>query len=273
MHEINLIMPTFDEIIMQTYNDMIKQGLDATGGLLLNKTARGFLGRQERDQDLVMAEWDNLFSTSVPGPDSMGFQPPAKGTLVELTVAEFEAIDHPPSGLTYKVNCNPNGNGINTFLDMRPTAGGEEVRDIVVLTNCSVDFNDNSDWRGVMVVSTRERSNATLRASAAARVGDPDKSCSKTDQSYIYARSDMQVAAEFSASNVVFMSASDVSIASGTSGEVDHYGMTVFADGNVRLTTNHNYYVCGYPADLDIIGIPTFKYIKQVMPENESARL
>jgi hypothetical protein len=69
------------------------------------------------------------------------------------------------------------------------------------------------------------------------------------------------------------MSGGDVTIASGTSGEVDHYGMTVYADGNVKLTTNHNYYACGIRPPEIIIGIPNFEYIKQVMPTNEADRI
>lgn len=286
MHEINLQLPTFDDIIMETYDDMIAQEPDADGNLLLNERQAAFWERTPDNPDdpepwkpdteewkaQLRPVWTDLFP-ALPGPDDPGYEEPRVGTVVTMTVAEFEAIDHPPAGLTYDVRCNPNGNGINTYLDMYPTADGDPVRDIAVLTNCSVDFQDNSDWRGVMVVSTRERSNATLRASASAHLGDPNGTCGQSDQSFIFARSDMNVAAEFAASNVVFISAGDVSIASGTSGEVDHHGMTVYADGNVKLTTNHNYYACGYRPPEIIIGIPNFKYIKQVMPMNETDRI
>jgi hypothetical protein len=273
MHEINLQMPSFDDIILEAYSDMIAQDTDSDGNLLLNDRQEAFWDSKGLDTDELAAAWDDLFGTTTPGPGEPSYVPPELGTVVELTVAEFEAIDNPPSGLTYNVRCNPNGNGVNTYLDMLPTASGAAVDDLVVLTNCSVDFHDDSDWRGVMVVSTRERANATLRASAGAIVGDPNKTCDPTLQSYIFARSDMNVAAEFAASNTIFMSGGDVTIASGTSGEVDHYGMTVYADGNVKLTTNHNYYACGIRPPEIIIGIPNFEYIKQVMPTNEADRI
>lgn len=273
MHEINLQMPTFDDIILEAYADMSAQQLDVDGNLLLNDRQTAFWDGKGLGETELTASWDALFGTTAPGPGEAGYVAPDIGTLVELTVAEFEAIDHPPAGLTYKVNCHPNGNGINTYLDMLPTASGDPVRDIAIVTNCSVDFADNSDWRGAMVVSIRERSNATLRASASAHVGDPNDTCKQDDQTFLFARSDMQVAAEFASSNTVFMTGGDITIASGTSGEVDHYGMTAYADGNVKLTTNHNYYACGYRPDDVIIGIPEFTYIKQVVPTNEAERI
>lgn len=264
-HELNLIMPKFDDIITQVYNNMIDPND--------NDAKVAFWDGKSLGQTELIVEWDNLFGTSEPGPGEPGYAPPKLGTVVELTVAEFEAMPQPPAGLTYKVTCNPNGNGVNTHLNMYATPSGDPVRDIVVLTNCSVDFEDNSDWRGAMVVSTRERANATLTASASATAGDPTQSCYQPDQTFIYARSDMQVAAEFASSNTVFMSAGDVHISSGTSGEVTHNGMTIYADGKVNLTTQHNYNACGYRPDSDIVGIPGFKYIKQVMPYNEEARI
>lgn len=264
-NELNLIMPTFDDIILQAYDNMIDPGTNAA------KTS--FWDGKSIDQSQLIPEWDNLFGTAEPGPGETGYAAPAVGTVVNLTVAEFEAMDLPPAGLTYNVRCNPNGNGINTHLNMWPSSSGDPVRDIVVLTNCSIDFEANSDWRGSMVVSTRERANATLTASSSARAGDPTQSCYQPDQTFIYARSDMQVAAEFASSNTVFMSGGNVQIASGTSGTVTHNGMTLYADGNVNLTTQHNYNSCGYRPDEDILGIPGFKYIKQVMPTNEVARI
>lgn len=264
-HELNLLMPTFDDIITQTYNNMISSDS--------NDAKTAFWDGKSTEQSQLIANWDLLFPPTRTRPGQEGYQPPEVGTVVELTVAEFESMDLPPAGLTYKVTCNPNGNGVKTHLNMLPSASGDPVRDIVVLTNCSIDFEDNSDWRGSMIVSTRERANATLTASSSAIAGDPTQTCQQDDQTFIYARSDMQVAAEFASSNTVFMSAGDVHISSGTSGEVTHNGMTLYADGNVSLTTQHNYNACGYRPDADILGIPKFRYIKQVMPNNERARI
>jgi hypothetical protein len=257
-------MPTFDDVIMSTYSNMLSSTANT------QKTA--FWDGKSLGTTELGINWDLLYGTTLPGPGEAGYVPPNIGDVVNLTVDEFESMDHPPAGLTYNVTCNPNGNGVNTHLNMYPTASGDPVRDLAVMTNCSVDFEDNSDWRGAMIVSVRERSNATLTATASAHVGDPTNSCNQADQSYIFSRSDMQVAAEFASSNVTYVIGGDVQIASGTSGEVDHYGMSIYGDRTVNLTTNHNYYACGYPLDLDIIGLQdNFKYIKQVLPANETA--
>ena len=285
MNEINLQLPSFDELIMDTYNDMLEQTYE-DGELVLNERQQAFWDRTpevaketpwkpdptEWSEQLTPV-WDDLFGTTVPGPGEPGYVEPAVGTVVPMTADQFRAMDRPPAGLTYDVTCNPNGSGVNTILQMLPTSSGLPVRDIALLTNCSISFENNSDWRGVMVISTRVQANPTLSASAEASVADPNGTCGLADWSYVFARSNMQVAAEFAASNTVFMSGGDVQIASGTSGEVTHNGMTVFADGSVNLTTDHNFNACGYALNDIILGLPDFTYIKQVVPTNEQQRI
>ena len=127
-----------------------------------------------------------------------------------------------------------------------------------------------------MIISTRTRSNATLTASSGATIGSqatlPSDRCGMDDHVFVMARSDMSVAASFLASNVTVVTAGDVQIASGTSSGIDFHGMSLFADGNVQLTSQHRFYSCGYGGG-SVLGADDLKYIKQVMPLNEAARI
>ncbi len=328
-NEINLIMPKFADIIADVEADMLKVTPNATKAdfwdgktVQVSATLDGMVTADLSDPsigtvvNLSSTQFESLFASEVPGYMANG-----TGQNPDYWVDAVPA-QTPPTGYTYNVTCSGGGQStidllspthpvdVELYGDDPLTDGVVEddfllsttsedhsvvVRDIALITNCSVDFVDNSDWRGVMVLTNKIPTgngvgNAVFQASASASVGSLDDSCTEADHSYLYAYSRMHVAAKFGANSVTIMTGGDMHFSSGAnSGEklppklsdpnifesdndIVHNGMTIYSDGDVDLTTKHDYKACGYNPN-DVLGATGYKYIRQVVPSNETARI
>ncbi len=311
-HEINLLLPDFGDIVQNTRDSMLSSSdNDLKTEFWSGKELETDIAKLQPlidigaipdpndpiyDPNNPLYTEDPLYNPNSPvfDPTSPSYNsnanlktvpvwPVTKGYVVEIDQADFEDLIEPPMGLTYHVGCTGSG-GPASIVDMLPvtnTTGGVttygHVQDVAMITDtCRVNFTDNSDWRGSMVLTTvvPSGSSPTLSASAGASAGDPTKTCIQPDHTYLLTLYDMNVAAKFASSNTTFMTGGDFAFAAGSSSteKIEHWGMTVYADGTVDLTAQHDFHACGYAGN-KFLGIDNFRYIKQVIPMNEKDRI
>lgn len=222
------------------------------------------------------------------------------GSVVDLTVDEFNGIDLLPAGLVYNVNCsisnvvptaaggngggnsggngggnsgggNGGGNGNFSGLIISAASSGAPLRDVAIITDCQIEFGANSDVRGSMIVTTNTDNSGAIDASSSATVGDPTQQCIAADRSYILSSGSLTVPAKFTSSNTIFVVDDDVHFASGASQNSNQKGLSIFSSGEVHITTHHNFSVCGQAVSSDTFGAA--EVIKLVAPSNEASFL
>ncbi len=241
--EINMIFPDFGGFIEDTYTAFDSNGLD-------DETKAEFF--EDRD----VGDLGVLTDAGLVDPLDL----PVKGSVIELTHAEFHALERLPSGLVYKVTCSAGGNGPSTKLTFSGTSG--KMSDAALLTNCSLDFKDGSEVTGSLVVTTRDASAATVTSDEDVTVGDAVVGeCSSDGRSTIMSMSGVSVPAKFAASNVTLIVDDTVDIASASSSGDTSYGLTIYATDEVDIAAQHTFISCG--SDDDIL-IPRGKLIRHV---------
>lgn len=183
------------------------------------------------------------------------------GDVIDLTHTEFHALSQLPSGLVYRVDCPNSGNGPTTRLRFDDATGAME--DAVLLTDCSLDFDDGSRIAGSVVITMRQSSTATISAGSSTEIGDPTQSCTKADRSVIMAMSPVSVPAEFTMSNVTLIVDNNVDVASSTSSGQTSYGFAIYASGAVDVASQHTFRSCGLDGDTLT---PVGKVLRLVIP-------
>lgn len=241
--ELNMIFPDFGEFIQSTYDAFNVDGVDAAD------KAAFFAGREVGDLTA-------LREAGIVPLDS----DPELGDVIELSHAEFHALERLPSGLVYRVQCSSGGNGPSTQLNFSGTSG--QMRDAALLTNCSLDFEDGSEIEGSLVVTLREVSSATVRSAEEVTIGDSVAgTCSSGDRSTIMSMSGVQVPAKFAASNVTLIVDDTVDISSSSNLGDTSYGLTIYATGQVDIASQHRFISCG---EVDEVLVPRGKVIRHV---------
>jgi Flp pilus assembly protein TadG len=191
----------------------------------------------------------------------------ARGDVVELTRAEFEALDRVPRGLTYVVGCTGKGKGKSSALTIGGY-GGDDIEDVAIVTDCALHFDVDSAVTNSLIVSTREESNATITAASGARVGNGSGGCGSGEKTLVMAMGDMRVPADFAGANVAFMVDGDVNFAAASKGKksaVAHFGMSVHASGDVHVAAQHDFVACAEPPSPLM---PELLVIRHVVPSS-----
>lgn len=242
--EINMIFPDFGDFIDTTYDDFAASGLGAG-------TSKDVFFATRSVGDLApLREAGVLEDTEVA----------LLGEVVELSHAEFHALETLPSGLVYTVGCPSNGNSAGTKLTFNGSTG--RMRDAAVLTNCSLDFGDGSQVAGSLIVTTRASSSATVTASENVTIGDNVAgSCAPEDRTTIMSVSGVGVPAKFAASNVTLIVDDTVDIASSSNLGETSYGLTIYATEEIDIASQHTFISCGA---VDDSLVPRGKLIRHV---------
>ncbi|GGA24659.1 hypothetical protein [Neptunicoccus cionae] len=190
-----------------------------------------------------------------------------RGSVVEISATEFYLMEDVPEGLTYNVSCavsatstgtsngngrgksngNGNGNGKNkSSSDVTSVSSldfsNAPLKDLAVITDCPVDFSSEADLLGVMIVTS---SDSGISGSSGTTIGASNYSCDPLDRVTIMTNADVHMAAKFLATNLTLVIDGAIHLASGGSGNSDHYGVGIHTSGDIDVTTHHNYYSCG----------------------------
>lgn len=241
--EVNMIFPDFGDFIQETFNAFDADNLDD------ESKAAFFEERSVGDLDLLVdAGLVDLLA------------PPLKGSVVEMSHAEFHALEALPAGLVYKVMCPAGGNGPGTKLSFSGSVG--QMRDAALLTNCSLDFRDGSEVQGSLIVTTRDASSATVISEQDVTIGDTVAgSCSSENRTTIMSVSGVSVPAKFAASNVTLIVDDTVDIAGSSASGDTSYGLTIYAEEAVDIAAQHRFVSCG---QTDETFLPRGKLIRHV---------
>ncbi|MGR3661088.1 MAG: hypothetical protein ACU0CA_07870 [Paracoccaceae bacterium] len=187
-----------------------------------------------------------------------------KGSVVSISQNTFESLDRIPEGLIYSINCNSNGNGGNSWLTIGSKNVDDAIRNVAIITSCGLDFDSTANITGSLLVSTRTANTATVRASSGASIGTNTATCSNSEKSYIMAKGDLNVPADFAGSNVAFIIDGDVHLsASSSSSTINHVGASILSTGEVHVSANHTFDSCtSAPSGL----MPKLLVIRHVVP-------
>lgn len=238
----NMLLPDFEDYILGTRDAFLD-----SGGLAVVK-----------DTFFAGAALGDLAPLAAAGVPVTGL---SVGDVVELSNAEFHAIPELPEGLVYDIDCPSGGNGPGTRLTFDAATG--KMRRAALVTNCSIHFGDGADVRGSALISTRDRSSATITADAGATVADPSGACNAADRTTVMAIGKMSVPAKFVASNVTLVVDDDVDVASASSGSPASRGLSIYASGRVHMASQHQMESCGNGPGL----APEAMVIRLVQPE------
>lgn len=206
-----------------------------------------FFSHPERDEFFASKSLD---VPALPALEAVGIDTGAltKGAVVQIGQSDFESLTEIPGGLVYDVSCSANGNGPNARLTIDSANGGDALSDVVIVTNCSLEFGSAASVSGSLLISTKQGSSATVTASSGAFIGEASNSCGTGDKSLIMALGDMQVPADFAGSNVAFLVDGDIHLsASSSSGNIDHHGVSLHASGEIHVAANHTFNSCAEP--------------------------
>ena len=241
--EANMIFPDFGDYIQAAYDSFNGDGLDDPD------KAAFFAGR-------TLGDLTALRDAGILGE----FEPANVGDLIELTHAEFHALERLPAGLVYRVQCAAGGNGPSTQLSFSGSVG--QMRDAALLTNCSLYFEDGTEVEGGLIVTLRNSNNASVRSDENVTVGDSvEGSCSSSDRTTIMSMSGVSVPAKFAASNVTMIVDDTVDVASSSSSGDTSYGLTIYATERVDIASQHTFISCG---EVDEVLVPRGKLIRHV---------
>ncbi len=242
--ETNLLMPDMNAFILDTEAAF----LSANGS---NSTKDDFFFGKSLEISALAALEDAGVSTSGLG----------RGDVVYLTQAQFESATDIPSGLTYSVSCNANGNGGNTRLTIDASNGGDDLRDVAVVTNCSLEFGSQANVESSLLLSTRQSATATVTASSGAIVGTSN-SCNSDKQSIIMALGNMHAPADFAGSNISVLVDGDIHLsASSSSSTIRHYGLSLHASGEIDIASNHDFGSCNQPPSGLMPGLRVIRFV------------
>ena len=189
-------------------------------------------------------------------------QPAKTGTVVTLTHAQFHAIPTLPGGLVYRIDCPPNGNGGSTRLTFGASSG--RMKGAVVITNCSLRFDDGSYVVGSYLITTRDKTTATVTSGSSVIIADETFTCDRDERTVLMSVGPVQVPAEFVASNLMLIVDDKVDIASATSGAITSMGFAVYATDEVHVSSQHSFKAC--PGSVDDVFEPVGRILRIVTP-------
>lgn len=95
---------------------------------------------------------------------------------------------------------------------------------------------------GAMVITS---SQTGISESSGASIGAMGRSCNDLDRVTIMTSADALLAAKSVGTNMTFIIDGSLHLASGGSGQSNHYGVAIHTAGTVDITTHHNYFSCG----------------------------
>ena len=187
------------------------------------------------------------------------------GTVVPLTISQFNALERLPTGLVYNVDCPDNGNGPSTQLTFSGSKG--KMDQAVLISDCNIHFDDGSEVIGSTVVTIRDVSNATITSSSSVTIGAPSTTpCSEEDTTTIMSVSKMNVPAEFAMSNVTIVVGDDINLASATSSGISSNGIAVYAQGEIHVAAQHTFNACNLDNNIIEPDLDTLRLVLPVMP-------
>ncbi|WP_386072093.1 hypothetical protein [Tropicimonas aquimaris] len=187
------------------------------------------------------------------------------GSVVTMNQEQFNSVEKLPSGLIYVVTCTSGGSGAKTWLNFSATTA--QMSHAALMTNCNINFGDGARAVGSVIVTTRESSNATVKAGSSVTVADPSKACNEDERTILMSKSKVSVPAEFTISNLTMVVDDDVDIASATSSGIISKGLSIYSSQRVKFSAQHTFRTCGTP---DAFLTPTAKVLRLVMPPQMS---
>ena len=208
-----------------------------------------------------------------------------KGEVVQIEAADFASMDFVPSGLVYAVYCraplssyNPHiatsppdksgdgASGVSTTLTLE-TPSGSSISDVVVVTDCQLDFGPTADIRNAVIV-TESESYISVSADPGARIGSASSSCSAADRVVVMALGDVFLPAGLEINNTDFLISGDFELAQGTSTQGTKRGTSFYVGGEADVAAQGNWIACsGAESTLNA----SLKVIRHVVPTSTDA--
>jgi hypothetical protein len=225
------------------------------------------------------------------------------GDVIVLTPEQVTRARQLPAGLVYRVGCaGESGEGSILSLGGFPVAaevagaedeliegefdnggalaeqqvdGGEgdgelflaeaqQLDGIVLVADCRVHFTALANIQGSIILSTTTAPGTSVTADVGASAGDPERTCTASKQSVIMALGDLELPADFAASNVAFVTGGAARVGGTPAGTAaPHRGLAIHAQGTVTLSGKHVFSTCDTaPSAL----LPALNIIKLVIP-------
>lgn len=244
--ERNLLIPDLPTFIMEIHDDFLDPY--SNGG----QKSEFFANKSLESGALVALEAVGIATAGL-----------AKGSIVSMNQATFESLTDVPGGLVYDVSCTANGNGGNARLTFDNSSG--QIHDVAIITNCSLEFNPGADVIASLILSTANKTTATVTAGSGAFVGDPAGGCDVDQRTTIMSLGDMHVPADFAGSNVSLIVDGDVNMAAtGSSTTLTHSGISIMSSSEVHIAAGHTFNSCAGPDS----GLqPELRVIRHIVPQ------
>ncbi len=247
--ERNLLIPDLEEFILATSDAF----LDTFGNS--SQKAEFFSGKSLEISAFPALEAEGIITAGL-----------SKGAVVTMNEATFEALTDIPRGLVYEVTCTAGGNGGNARLTFSNLAG--EIRDVAIITNCVLEFDPGANVIASLLLTTRDKTTASVTAGSGAFVGDPAGGCDVDERTTIMSLGQMNVPADFAGSNLSIIVDEDIHLsATGSSSTLSHSGISLMSSAEIHVSAGHTFNSCAGP---DSGLMPELRVIRHVVPQTSA---
>lgn len=235
------------------------------GGFIL-ATRDAFLDTlANSSQKAEFFQYKGLEASALPALEAQGIATAGlvTGAVVTLTESRFESLTDVPRGLVYEVTCSAGGNGGNARLTFDTMAG--EIRDVAIVTNCVLEFDPGVNVIGSLLLTTRDKTTASITAGSGAFVGDPSGGCDVDERTTIMSLGKMSVPADFIGSNLSIIVDEDIHLsATSSSTTLTHSGISLLSSTEIHVAAGHTFNSCAGP---DSGLMPELRVIRYVVPQ------
>lgn len=195
------------------------------------------------------------------GVDTSGL---ATGSVVHLSVFDFEMLREVPQGLVYAIDCDPASPEAPPVLEVGGGMNFPAIDNLVLLTDCALHFPNDIEVAGSLVISSYEGNLPTITADPWAVVGDPALTCAPEAQSQVMALGDQVLPAGLLLSNAAFVLDGAVTLLRAEEGALaTHRGLALHASGAITVEGNHAFAACDQP---NLTLLPSLNVLRFVMP-------
>lgn len=235
----------------------------------VQRLARGFL-----DPAVTLPEEVAFFAARPLAGDSealreVGITTEARhpGTVIQMTAMQFSQLREHPAGLVYSVNCDtiarPDQPEWQTRITILGREDGPTLKDLVLVTDCSIEMDDISRIEGALIILTGGQDHP-ISALEGATLGDPEGLCNPSSRVRLMATGNLALPAYLARSNLSVVAGGDVVLEEDISGgDGLHQGLVVHAGGAILAQGRHEITRC---ADGEDPLLPQMRIIAHVMP-------
>ncbi|MCU0826577.1 MAG: hypothetical protein MUE52_04060 [Tabrizicola sp.] len=198
------------------------------------------------------------------GVDVRGLQ---TGDVVELSAFRFRLLRAYPPGLVYLVLCQQPGAEVETGGEDEIIVGewaeSPPLRDIALVTSCTIRLGDHTRIEGALVISTADETGLSA-AEPGARIGDPSGRCDARLRSMVMTTGNLTLPSQLTMSNIAVVVGGDVDLgpALGASNSIAR-GISVQAGGEIRVDGSQIFQPC--PGATDKV-LPPLRVISVQLP-------